>query len=216
MARRRVQVMLGGAALVAAFVACGDPATPTSSDVPLAGNALQPLRQDLTWTYQSANADPSDPNEIDRYVVAVVGTETIGTEPAWLIESYAGTSFASRLVVVDRGGDVWVIAIDAIENGAWKRSTLPNAQLYQPLPGARTWTSDFTGGPEVWSFRGEWKQRSSGLPAVLGQNRPGGLVGGDLTFRGGGAASREIDTFAEGIGLASITSLFDGGGRRYD
>src|SRR4051812_964503 len=123
MARRRVQGMLGGAALVAALVACGDPATPPSRDLPPAGNALQPLRQDLTRPYQSANAQPTDPNEIDPYVVAGVGTQAIGTEPAWLIETYAGTSFASRLVVVDRGGDVWVIAIVAIENGAWKRST---------------------------------------------------------------------------------------------
>src|SRR4051794_41143077 len=104
MARRGIKVMLGGIALVAALAACADPATPSSSESTIAGNGLQPLAKGLTWRYTSATADVSDPSDSDPYVVAVVGTDTIGTETAWLIENFAGTTFASRLVVVDRGG----------------------------------------------------------------------------------------------------------------
>jgi hypothetical protein len=208
-------------ALVTALgVACDARQAPGPSASPspsaLAGNALQPLGDRLTWTYRSSTADPTDPNGILGLVIAVVGSEAVGGETAWLIENNLGTLYTSRLVAVERAGDVWVVAIDAIVDGAWKRTTLPAAQLYQPAPGARTWTSDFQAGPEVWRFKADWSQHASGEMTVLGESRPVWLAEGMLEFGDGATKFREVDTFAEGVGLVSLADFFEGGGQRFD
>ena len=212
----RVRTGAALAVLVMIAAACQAPTAPEASPSTLAGNPLQPLAADLTWTYRATTADPTDPNAIAGLVTAVVGSETVGGETAWLIENYPGTTYASRLVAVERGGDLWVVAIDSIVDGAWKRTTLPTAQLYQPAPGVRTWTSDFGSGPEVWQFTADWSQRASGEMLVLGESRRIWLVEGNLAFAGGGAKIREVDTFAEGVGLVSLSDFSEGGPLRFD
>ena len=169
-------------------------------------SGLQPLADDLTWVYEAVSAD--SPESDVPLVIALVGTETTGGETGWLLQTGVGQPWTTRLVLVDRGGDVWVLAADGLDAGRWKRFTFPTPQLYQPVGGDRTWTVDYTGGPEAWSFSGTWKQRASGQMTVLGRSGNAWLVEGDLLF--GESRSREIDTLVDGIGLSSITSFFEG------
>lgn len=167
--------------LAALAASCQAQPAPEPSPSAPAGNALQPLATDLTWTYRSTTADPTDPNQVLGLVIAIVGSEPVGGETAWLLENNLGTTYASRLVAVERAGEVWVVAIDAIEDGAWKRTTLPAAQLYQPAPGARTWTTDYAAGPPVWQFTADWSQHASGEMTVLGRSGRSGSRRGRST-----------------------------------
>jgi hypothetical protein len=182
---------------------------------PLDGNALQPLATGLTWTYTVTTADATDPNAPASYLIAVVGSETVGAEHAWLIESSAGTAYPSRVVAVVRDGDVWALAIDALQAGAWQRTTLPAAQLFQPGPRELSWTSDFSAGPEVFRFKAEYAQRPSGDMTVFGTVRPLWLVEGTVHFDQT-TSYREVDTYAEGVGPVSFSTFFEGGGQRSD
>jgi len=178
-----------------------------------AGNALQPLGDDVAWIYRPSTSesigDPTIP-----FVIGIVGRETIDGEPGWLLETQVGFGYSSRLVLVERGDDVWAIAGDAIENGRWKRSTFGSAQLFQPAPGPRTWTTDYSDGPPQWRFTGDWAQKATGQVTVVGRTADAWLTTGDLLYEG--TPVREIDTFVEGVGLASIVSIGEGFATRLD
>ncbi|MFL5750842.1 MAG: hypothetical protein ACJ767_09540, partial [Chloroflexota bacterium] len=110
---------------------------------------------------------------------------------------------------------VWAIAIDAVEDGAWRRTTLPTAQLYQPGPREVGWTADFSAGPEEFRFKADFTQRSSGVITVLGQPHPGWLEEGTVRFDEA-TTYKEVDTYAEGIGGVSFSTFFQDGGQRSD
>jgi hypothetical protein len=202
-------IVLVGAVLVGLIAAR---TWPTHRDLD-AGNALQPLGDDAAWIYRDSGSqldiDPTIP-----FVIGIVGRETIDGEPAWLLGTQVGYSSSGRLVLVERGGDVWAIAADAIENGRWKRSTFRSAQLFQPAPGPRTWTTDYSDGPPPWKFTGDWEQKATGRVTVIGRTADAWLVTGDLLYEG--TPIREIDTFVEGVGLASIVSIGEGYAGRLD
>jgi hypothetical protein len=173
---------------------------------PGAGNALQPLADDLTWVYGATSAPEGLP--MIPYVIGITGHEQVGSGTSWLLQSWIGTTSSTRLVVVQRGDEVWATAADALVDGQWKRSTFAAPQLFQPPPGDRQWQQDFAGGPEPWRFSASWHQRGSGQVTVLGRTAPAWLVEGDLLFDG--TKVHELDTFAEGSGLTSILDLGEG------
>jgi len=185
------------------------PTAPVVLPSVVAGNPLQPLADDLTWVYEMTTQGESVKRPI---VFAVVGTERIEEETAWLYEFSIGTSTASRLVVVERGGDVWAIAVETIVDGRWARTRFPTAQLYQPRPEARSWRQDYRGGPEVWSYQADFQQRPNGRLSWFGRDWTAWLSEGTYTF--GATTSREVDTLLEGIGIAVFTSIYEGGGSR--
>jgi len=178
----------------------------------VAGNLLQPLGPDLTWIYRASGGGSADTDF--PYVISIVGKEVADGQPAWLIEFWVGTPNPSRMVVIDRDGEVWAAAVDAIVDGSWQRTVLRAPQLLQPKPGPRVWTADFSDAPDPWRFTSHWSQKANGELEILGTRRPAWLLEGDLTY--GTATSREVDSLVEGIGLASITAFFDGGNSRYD
>ena len=173
---------------------------------PGAGNPLQPLADDLTWVY-TGNATDVIESDIP-FVIGITGQEPAGTGTNWLLQSGIGQAFATRLVLVQRGDEVWTTAADALEDGQWKRWTFSTPQLFQPPPGERKWLADFAGGPDGWRFSASWQQRASGDVTVLGRTAPAWLVEGDLLFDG--SKGHEVDTFVEGVGLTSIFSVNEG------
>lgn len=169
-------------------------------------SGLQPLADDLTWVYETLSADAPEPDV--PLVMAIVGKEAAGGETGWLFQTGVGQAWATRLVLVDRGGEVWALGADGLEDGRWKRFSFSAPQLFQPRGVDRTWKVDYAGGPETWNFSGTWTQRASGRMTVLGRSGDAWLAEGDLLF--GESRSRELDTLVDGIGLTSITSFFEG------
>jgi hypothetical protein len=179
---------------------------------PEAGNPLQPLALDLTWIYRASGGGSADTEF--PYVISVVGREPIDGQQAWLLEFWVGTTAPSRMVVIDRGGEVWAVAVEAVVDGTSQRTVLRSPQLLQPRPASRIWTADFSDAPDPWRFTSHWSQKPNGTLEILGAARPAWLLEGDLTQ--GDMTSREVDSLVEGIGLTSISVFFDGGNSRYD
>ena len=167
---------------------------------------LQPLADDLAWTYElRSNPLPDSPSPL---VTAIVGREPVGTEEAWLLQTGVGDVFTSRLLLVDRGGEIWALGADGIEDGRWQRSMFAVPQLFQPRSGPRSWSVDYSDGPASWRFTGTWQQRASGQMTVVGRTGDAWLVEGDLAYEG--SRFREVDTLVEGVGLISISTIADG------
>lgn len=213
---RPVLIALGAlaiASVVAGAVYIATRPAPDGPGVAVAGNALQPLADDLTWIYR-----PRGGNDLvdatDRLVISIVGRQTVGSETEWLLEYNVGEGFATRLVLVERGGELWIVGIDSIEGGTWMRSVFDEPQLYQPGPGARTWEVDYRDAPEIWRMTATWEQRASGQLEVLGRSGNAWQLIGDIEQ--GGSRSRETDVAVEGIGLVSITTVAEGFSLRLD
>lgn len=167
-----------------------------------AGNMLQPVAEDLTWIYRTEGIWP---HGVMR--VTVLGREPSNGEDLWLIEEWVGLPDAIRYLVVNRGGDLWVLAIERIgDDGDWQRTEVAPPQLWQPGAREQTWTYAVFGPDRAF----EKAMRKGGTKKVLGSRRQLWLVEDQFPS----SVSRSpITTMAEGIGPIEFDGpSYDGSG----